>query len=281
MSKSWKQVTVAGCGLVGASFAMALRAADQCEWILGWDSDAGVLDEARARGIIDDVDRTFDRGAQSRSDLIYLATPVRVIIDFFEAHRQIAKPGCLISDSGSTKVEICAAARKYLSPDVLFIGGHPMAGSHVGGIGHARADLFRGATYLLVREPVEREQFATEFFQSTLRAMGAAVEFTTPEEHDRAMAFVSHLPQLLSSALAACVDHYGNRECLSKFVGPAFRDMTRLASSPWNIWQDVLATNGANIDLALKFYIDQLQQIRPGLQTAEVSVPAISSLFTR
>lgn len=283
MSKRWKQVSIVGCGLIGGSFSMALRAAGQCDRILGWDADANVLREARARGIIDEVDPAFDRGGQSGSDLIYLAMPVRAIVNFFEAYPRVAKPGCLITDSGSTKVEICAAARKYLSADVNFTGGHPMAGSHLGGLGQARADLFRDATYLLINEADDRPQELSQPLPTALHAMGARLEITTSENHDRAMAFISHLPQLVSSGLAAAVNRQKDPEALERLAGPAYRELTRLTSSPWNIWEDIFVTNAANIDEALGSLINLLLQAQTELQWANQygleALPAIRSLF--
>jgi prephenate dehydrogenase len=283
MSKPWKQVTVVGCGLIGGSFAMALRAAGQCDRILGWDADANVHQEARARGIIDEVDPAFDREGQSLSDLIYLAMPVRAIVDVFEGYQRVAKRGCLITDSGSTKVEICAAARRYLSPEVGFIGGHPMAGSHLGGLGQARADLFRDATYLLINEASERPNEFIPPLQTTLHAIGARVAVTTAQNHDRAMAFISHLPQLLSSCLAAAVNRQKDHEALERLAGPAYAELTRLASSPWNIWEDIFMTNAANLEQALGCLIEMLQQTRTALQAAKgpavQTLPEIRSLF--
>ena len=283
MSKPWKQVTVVGCGLIGGSFAMALRAAGQCDRILGWDAEADVHQEARARGIIDEVDPAFDREGQSLSDLIYLAMPVRAIVNFFEAHPRVAKPGCLITDSGSTKVEICAAARRYLSPEISFIGGHPMAGSHLGGLGQARADLFRDATYLLIGEADECPRDLVQSLRTTLHAIGARPEVTTAEHHDRAMAFISHLPQLLSSCLAAAVNRQEDHAALERLAGPAYTELTRLAASPWNIWEDIFMTNAANLEQALGSLIEMLQQARTSLQAAPgpavQTLPEIRSLF--
>ena len=266
MNKGWTQVTVVGCGLIGGSFAQALRGAGECDRIFGWDADVNVLREARARGIIDDIDPGFDRGGQSTSDLIYLAMPVLAIINLFVENASVGKPGCLITDAGSTKVEICETARKYLSPDVSFIGGHPMAGSHLGGLSKSRSDLFRDATYLLVKEADDCRNDLDERLRATLRAIGARVKVTTAKNHDCAMAFISHLPQLLSNALAATVNDQIDHQQLISFAGPAYRDMTRLSSSPWNIWRDILATNSENVDAALADFIDQLQQVRKDLK---------------
>lgn len=283
MNKLWSQITVVGCGLIGASFAFALRDAGVCDLICGWDNDPDVLKQACARGVIDEVDLAFDHGGKSAANLIYLAMPVKAIINFFEEHAALAKPGCLMTDAGSTKVDICKAAHRKLPPEVHFIGGHPMAGNHLGGLDHARADLFRGAPYLLISQPDCDARSVTESLRLTLSAIGAHVEITTAETHDRAMAFVSHLPQLLSSALAATVKNQTDHECLTRFAGPAYRDLTRLSSSPWSIWRDILATNSGNVDDALGVLIDQLEQVRRDLKVTNRSspqmLPVVKTLF--
>ena len=283
MCKQWNQVTVVGCGLLGASFALALRDAGVCDRISGWDTSPDVLKRACDRGIIDEVDLAFDRGGQSSSDLIYLATPIKAIISFFEERTALAKPGCVITDAGSTKLDIWTAAHRHLPPDVKFIGGHPMAGGHRGGLEHARRDLFRDAPYLLIPQSDCDANDATKTLRFTLSAIGAHVEIMTPEKHDRAMAFVSHLPQLLSSALADTVKHQTDHECLTRVAGSAYKDLTRLSSSPWNIWRDILTTNSGNIDDALAVFIDRLQQVRSDLKATTRSshemLDSISALF--
>src|SRR5688572_9128722 len=149
---SWNRVTIIGCGLIGASFALALRRAGACAQIAGWDSSASELDEAVRTGVIDDVDQAFANPGLvdaknpgegvSRSDLIYLAMPVGEIIDFLRTRGSQIRPDAVITDAGSTKVEICRAARLYLPEAHQFIGGHPVAGSHLHGLAHARSDLF-------------------------------------------------------------------------------------------------------------------------------------------
>ena len=126
----WRQVTVAGCGLIGSSFALALKRAQLAERVLGWDTSASVLDQAAVLGVIDDVDDAFSVGDVSTSDLIYLATPVLEIIRFMRERITLTKPGAIITDAGSTKRLVCRAAEKHLPPDRHFIGGHPIAGGH-------------------------------------------------------------------------------------------------------------------------------------------------------
>ena len=193
--------------MIGASFALALRRASACAQIAGWDSSASELDEAVRTGVIDEVDQAFaNQGASegvSSSDLIYLAMPVGEIIEFLRERGRQIKPGAVITDAGSTKVEICRAARLHLPEAQQFVGGHPVAGSHLQGLAHARSDLFAGAPYVLVTDGDQDERHAHTALKETLDLLGARVTSMTAVEHDRVMALVSHLPQIVSSALAA------------------------------------------------------------------------------
>lgn len=261
----WNRVTVVGCGLIGASFALALRESGACRRLAGWDSSHGVLDEALRGRLIDEADESFINREVSASDLIYLATPVSGIIAFLRECGPSLGPRATVTDAGSTKVEVCRAAREHLPEGVLFVGGHPVAGSHLSGLRHARADLFRGAPYVLTSGAGDCDpRFAA--LAETVSAAGARVELMTDAEHDRAMAFVSHLPQLLSSALAATVNTRADAESLLALSGSGYRDMTRLATSPWRMWRDILATNSSPVAEALGAVIERLTDLRDELE---------------
>src|SRR6267143_1818738 len=152
MTALWNRVTIIGCGLIGAFFALALRRAGACAQIAGWDSSGSELDEAVRTGVIDEVDQAFASEGVSSSDFIYLAMPVGDIIEFLRERGRQVKPGAVITDAGSTKVEVCRAARLHLPKAQQFIGGHPVAGSHLQGLAHARSDLFAGAPYVLITD---------------------------------------------------------------------------------------------------------------------------------
>jgi prephenate dehydrogenase len=243
----WERVTIVGCGLVGASFALALRRAGLCGRLAGWDSSAEVLSEAVERGVVDEVDRAFAAGGVSPSDLIYLATPVREIMRFFGERGGQVKPGAVVTDAGSTKALVCGAARRGLPAGREFVGGHPVAGHHLSGLAHARADLFEGASYVLIKEDDEAARPALEALTKTIEATGARVRLMAAGEHDRAMALVSHAPQLAASALHAVVGAQRDAAALRGLAGAGYRDMTRLAASPWPVWRDILETNSSEI----------------------------------
>ncbi|MDT5269156.1 MAG: prephenate dehydrogenase [Acidobacteriota bacterium] len=262
----WNRVTVVGCGLVGASFALALRHAGACASVAGWDTDSRVLDEALRLGAIDETDEAFNEGGVSHSDLVYLAVPVGQIVEFLRAGALHVKPGAVVTDAGSTKVEVCRAARACAQKGWRFVGGHPVAGSHLRGPAHARADLFEGAPYVLTAPEDGSDPAALAALEETLSLLGARVRVMRAAEHDRALARLSHLPQLVSCALAATVSEETDEVELSALAGAGYRDMTRLAASPWGIWRDILATNPSEVADALDSLIPKLAAARDGLR---------------
>lgn len=264
MTKRWDRVTVVGCGLIGASFALALRRAGACGSVAGWDSDPAVLDEALRLGAIDEVDVAFKAGGVSRSDLVYFAAPVGQVVEFLRAGGPHVRPGAVLTDAGSTKAEVCRAAPQEKS--WRFVGGHPVAGSHLRGPGHARADLFEGAPYVLTPPEDGSDPSALAALGETLTQLGARVCVMRAAEHDRALARLSHLPQLVSCALAATVTEDVDELELSALAGPGYRDMTRLAMSPWGVWRDILATNSTEVADALDALILKLSAAREGLR---------------
>jgi len=261
-----KRTTVVGCGLIGASFALALRRCSPDVCIAGWDSSSITLNRALERGIIDEFDETFDREQVSTSDLIYLAMPVGGIRRFLQDHGAHVAPGAIVTDAGSTKSEVCETALNYLPEGRLFIGGHPVTGSHLAGLEHARADLFECAPYALIKDHLNENDEALATMTELVKMLGARVILTTAAEHDRAMALVSHLPQLISCALAATIEGQVDSDALKRMVGPGYRDMTRLAGSSWSIWRDILAANAGPIVSALDEMLDLLLAVRDELR---------------
>jgi prephenate dehydrogenase len=252
-------VAIVGVGLIGGSFALALRKAGFKGRILGVSSPATV-EEALRRGVIDEATSLED--AARSSDLIYLSQPIRRILETIPQLEAVARPEALITDAGSTKAEICRTARRHLRR-ARFLGGHPMAGKESRGVAEAEADLFTDRPYVLT--PAERTDLdspqAVEFVD-WLHRIGARPVVFSAEEHDRQVAFTSHLPQLVSTALAATLDSHEQSEKLEKIAGPGLRDMTRLALSPYDIWRDIFETNSEAVLAALDAYIRRLEAIR-------------------
>lgn len=251
-------VAIFGVGLIGGSFALALKKAGFSGKIIGVSSPA-TIGSARQAGAIDDALPAEE--AARIADLCYLAQPIAQILDTLPRLNLWVRPGALVTDAGSTKGMIVDRAAKTVSR-CQFLGGHPLAGKERRGVENADPDLFRGRTYVLT--PRTEQEFASPaavHFVEWLRRIGAQPMITTAEHHDAVVAYTSHLPQLTSTALAMCVAReFGGTP--PPIWGPALVDSTRLALSPFEIWGDVLSTNAAAIDAALARYIGQLQQIR-------------------
>ncbi len=268
----FQHVCIVGCGLIGGSFALALRRA-------GFRGQLTACGGRRApklaveRGVVDAVEESFNRGEVCDADLIYLSAPIGGIIDFLRTRASQIKPGATVTDAGSTKTEICRVARASLPVGVTFIGGHPMAGSEHTGVEYAQADLFDRATYALMTERgIDETQFNR--FKTTVEQIGARVLLVEPEAHDAAVALISHLPQIVASALASllgaeCEGEVADRELAQRLAASGWRDMTRLAGSSWSMWRDICLTNQPNISNALEALIAELQSLKDALDARD------------
>jgi prephenate dehydrogenase len=267
-----KQITIIGTGLIGGSLALALKKHVPAVRIIGCDREP-VLKEALETGAIDDGSSIPGQAVRD-SDLIVLATPVGSIIDLIERIGPVAPPHSLITDVGSTKVEIMARAKDVFGGDVAhrFLPGHPMAGKENGGIDHADADLFSGAVWLVTPYPGQElsNSVIGEYLQ-LLSQIGARVLPVDPAQHDRICGWVSHLPQMLSTALASTlVEELADDSEANAIGGRALREMTRIAQSPYSMWRDVALTNTKNIQTALLRMEQKLAHIRENLRTREL-----------
>ena len=267
----WRQITIIGVGLIGGSFGLAVRRAGFGGRIVGCDRPA-VLEAARARGVIDEGIESVAAAVQG-SDLILLSTPVGSIIDLLE-QAPLFPADALITDVGSTKEAIVDRARQVLGAAAAtrFLPGHPMAGKERGGIEQADADLFRNAVWLITPIPGQdpRAGQAGKFL-ALLDVMGAQVLALDLAQHDRLCAWISHLPQMVATALAASVeDELGDDPELLAIGGRALREMTRIASSPYSMWRDIALTNTGNIQEALQRLEQHLAHIRENLRTREL-----------
>ena len=261
----FNHLAIVGVGLIGGSFALAARRAGLADRITGWGGKIS-LAKALAAGVVDGIEDAFDSSEVSKADLVYVAAPIGGILEFLRTRGKLIKPGAIVTDAGSTKREICRAAHASLPPEVHFVGGHPMAGSHRAGIEFARADLFEEAPYALVSS--EGEESAVSAFGEVVQAIGARLVITTAEHHDRVVARISHAPQLLSTALAVATEDSIGQES-SRLAGPGFKDMTRLASSPWSIWKDICQTNADEITAALGEVIRELEVTRDSVAAGD------------
>jgi prephenate dehydrogenase len=251
----WSVVSIAGVGLMGGSFALALRRAGFQGKIIGVSSPA-TIEKARARGVIDDA-LPLDQAA-AQSDLVYVAQPIERILSMLPEVDAHVRPGTLITDAGSTKLAIVQQANAHVRRG-RFVGGHPLAGKESRGVEEADANLFRGRPYVLTSREPELEHW--------IERIGARLVILDPVEHDRLVALVSHVPQLISTALAEVI---GSETRAVEVAGPAAADLTRLALSPYDIWRDIFSTNAGAIDAALGAFIARLEELRVQLRSVEM-----------
>ncbi len=278
-------VTIFGCGLLGGSFALALRRAGFTGRITACGGKRSPQ-LAVERGVVDALETSFDKGELCEADLIFLAAPIGGILDFLKTKGHLLKPSALVTDAGSTKAEICRVARASLPAHVGFIGGHPMAGSENTGVEYATAHLFERATWVLMQEDKMDEHTATaeqfEALHELIVGFGARALVTTPDQHDAAVALISHLPQLMASTLATLLnaEHDGavaERALAQQLAATGWRDMTRLAGSSFSVWRDIVMTNQPNVAQALSAMIAELQNLQEAL--AQRDYNAVQDLF--
>ncbi|MDR3674293.1 MAG: prephenate dehydrogenase/arogenate dehydrogenase family protein [Acidobacteriota bacterium] len=264
-------VAIVGLGLLGGSLGLALKKAGFAGRIVGYARRAGTRDQALRAGAIDEAFTDVTEAVRG-ADLVILATPVAVILDQLPRLQPHLSPQALITDVGSTKRRICKLAAELYSEAPLFLGGHPMAGKERSGLENADARLFKNARYVLT--PIKQEHLndaRVQAFRRLVTAIGARPLTTDPATHDLAVAYLSHLPQLLSSGLASLVEEKHTNEGLTLEVAASgFRDVTRLADSPYSIWRDICLTNTENIQMALDALIQKLESIKLHLSGREL-----------
>ena len=260
-------VLIVGTGLLGGSLGRALKRSGFAGLLRGLD-DPEVLAQARALGAIDEAAADLADGVQT-ADLIVLATPVATVLDLLPKVIALAPPGTLFTDTGSTKVQIMERAAALLGSRAdRFLGGHPMAGNATGGIAASDPELFRGRRWLFCPPSGSAIPPAFQWYIDLLATIGALPLTLAAQDHDRVLAALSHLPQLLATALAAVLyDRFlGPRPEfpaeLLRAAGPGVADMTRLAASPYGVWRDILLTNSREIAGALELLQVELDHLR-------------------
>ena len=257
----FNQLGVIGCGLMGGSFALALKRAGLVKRVVGYSKSPSTTEKAKKLGVIDTAAESALL-AVSGSDLVLLAVPVAATEATFKAIRHLVEPGTLFMDVGSTKRDVVDAARRVLKDKVgCFVPAHPIAGKETSGIDHADAMLYAGRQVILTpltqTDPV-LVQKATDVWST----IGAQVLKMSAENHDAAFAAVSHLPHLLAFAYFSSVAKQpAGRDFLS-LAGPGFRDFTRIAASDPEMWRDVLLSNREEI-------LKQSQRFRHTLDALE------------
>ena len=260
----FNQLGVIGCGLMGGSFALALKRNGLVKRVVGYSKSPSTTERARKLGIID-VAAESALLAVAGSDIVLIAVPVAATEGTFKAIRHLVEPGVLFMDVGSTKRDVVDAARRVLRERMpAFVPAHPIAGKEVAGIQNADAALYSGRQVILTPLPQttpELVQKATDVWS----AIGAQVLKMSPENHDAAFAAVSHLPHLLAFAYFSAVTHQpAGRDFLS-LAGPGFRDFTRIAASDPSIWRDIFIANREEL-------LKQSQRFRHTLDALELVI---------
>jgi prephenate dehydrogenase len=268
-----RQITIIGTGLVGGSFALALKKRRFAGRIIGCDR-APVLKRARDQGAIDSA-HTDPAVAARGSQVVLLAAPVGAIIELIGRLGPSLPSTTLLTDVGSTKSEILTRATAIFDKQAhRFLAGHPMAGKEQSGVEFADPDLFQGAVWF-VTPAAGQQVFAglSGEFLEWVEKIGASVASMEAGAHDQLCAWISHLPQMISTALAATlVDEYGEDAPLLETGGRALREMTRISASPYSMWRDVALTNKKNIQRALLQLEQRLAHLRENLDTRELAL---------
>jgi len=271
-----RQITIVGTGLIGGSLALALKQSGFAGTIVGCDKRA-VLELAVERGVIDRGESDLCRAVEG-SGVIVLATPVGTILSQFEQIAPTLPTTTLITDTGSTKQKLVERARMVFGDEAgkRVLPGHPMAGKEFGGVEHADAGLFQGAVWLIT--PIVSDQKYTplqEEFTMLIAATGARIVVLDPERHDLLCAWISHLPQMISTALTSVLhEELGDDETVRMIGGRALREMTRIAHSPYSMWRDIAITNCENIEDVMLRFEQQMTHLRESLKS-----PGLREMF--
>lgn len=276
----FRRVAIIGTGLIGGSFALALRKQNPGISIVGYARPDSVR-QACLRGAIDEAASDL-ASALRGADLVYIALPIGASIEALPAIGAAAEPHALITDAGSTKSSICRVAQNHLRGSARFLGGHPMAGKEVSGIEHADAELFLNAPYALIATEADPDS-RVKHFAEMVRAIGAQPVWIDAETHDWAVGVVSHLPQLLSIALANVVrDETDETGLPLSLAGPGLQDVLRLSGSSYEVWRDIFLTNTENISRSLDRLAQAIDHLRTRLASKELESEfhAANELYT-
>ena len=257
----FEQLGLIGCGLMGGSFALALKRAGLVQRVVGYSKSPSTTERARKLGVID-VEAPSALLAVSGADIVLVAVPVAATEATFKSIKHLVGPQTLVMDVGSTKRDVVDAARRALREHIgCFVPAHPIAGKEVSGVENADPDLYRGAQVILT--PIERTLTSQlQKAQAVWQALGCRVQQMSPEQHDAAFAAVSHLPHLLAFALMNSIQSQPQGDEFLTLAGPGFRDFTRIAASDPQVWRDILLSNREEL-------LEQSKVFRANLQALE------------
>ncbi|MGC1175644.1 prephenate dehydrogenase [Polaromonas sp.] len=264
----FEQLGLIGCGLMGGSFALALKRAGLVKRIVGYSKSPSTTERARQMGVID-VEAPSALLAVSGADIVLLAVPVSATEATFKAIRHLVNPATLIMDVGSTKRDVVDAARRVLRDNVgCFVPAHPITGKEVSGVEHADADLYTGKQVILT--PIERT-FTVQLQKAVdvWTALGCNVIKMSPQAHDAAYAAVSHLPHLIAFALINSISGQAQGKDYLSLAGPGFRDFTRIAASDPKMWRDILVANREELLEQSRIFQDALHSLEKLIAKAD------------
>ena len=272
----FERVAVIGVGLIGGSFALALKQAGACAHVVGAGRNTANVKLALERGILDSVAADAVAAAHG-ADLVLLAAPVAQFPKIFQDIGSVLNPKAVVTDGGSTKRDVIAAARKGLGRKIAqFVPAHPIAGAEKSGAAAASAELFRGRRVIVTPLP-ENADSSVRRIEAAWSACGARISRMDPEEHDAVLAAVSHLPHLLAFALVHEIAGRGNSEQLFSYAAGGFRDFTRIASSHPEMWRDVCLANKDHLLKELSRFERSLKRIGSLLESGDAA--ALEKLF--
>ncbi len=256
----FEQLGLIGCGLMGGSFALALRRAGLVKRVVGYSKSPSTTERARLMGVID-IEAPSALMAVSGADIVLIAVPVAATEATFKAIKHLVTADMLVMDVGSTKREVIDAARRALREHVgSFVPAHPITGKEVSGVENADPDLYTGRQVIIT--PVDRTlpvqlQKAVDVWS----ALGCRVLKMTPEQHDAAFASVSHLPHMIAFALMNAVSGQPQGKDYLSLAGPGFRDFTRIAASDPKVWRDILLSNREELLAQSKLFQESLKAL--------------------
>jgi prephenate dehydrogenase len=258
---AFKKIAIFGVGLIGGSFALALRKAGAVEQVTGVGRTVATLERARQLKIVDAVSTSVEEAVRG-VDLVLIAAPVAQTGSILAAIAPHLQPGTVVTDAGSTKSDVAAAARQALGGKIAqFVPGHPIAGSEQNGPDAATPDLYHGKKLVLTPLP-ENSAKDIQRVADAWSLCGAVIHRLTPEDHDSVFAAVSHLPHLLAYALVDDIANHPHAERLFQFAASGFRDFTRIAGSSPEMWRDISLANQTALLRELDGYIAQLSHMR-------------------
>ncbi|MCP4650021.1 MAG: prephenate dehydrogenase [PVC group bacterium] len=258
MKKKFKKTVIVGTGLLGGSIGIILRKKKLSSCVVGVARHSLSLEKAIEKKAIDYGTMDVKEAVQG-ADLVILAAPVRAIEKIIMRMRDELEKGCIIFDVGSTKQEIVSFAEKYLPKSVNFVGAHPMAGSEKTGVAYSDATLFKNSTCFICKTKKTNKK-ALSSVQELWKILGAKTVMISPLEHDRVVAYISHLPHLIAAAIVNSIPD----KCL-KFAATGFKDTTRIASGGPDIWRDISFSNRKAILSAITFFEKKLGDLKKSL----------------